>query len=111
MSLDLIALIPASAESYEQALSVYHSEDELGDPSTPELRAFAEAIDSRFGDDDWPFTGDPLVFDDHVSLEVAHERWEEVVPVIVQMAHDHRLVILDPQSERLLRPDGGSPPF
>lgn len=70
MSLDLIPLIPGSAESYEQALSVYHSEGELGEPSKPEPQAFAEAIDARFGEDDWPFTGDPLVFADP-----SHSKW------------------------------------
>jgi hypothetical protein len=80
MSLDLVVLTPEAASSYEQALSIYRSEDEEGDPSTPELKAFADEVDARFGDDDWPFTGDPLLFSDHVSLEIAHQRWGEVVP-------------------------------
>jgi hypothetical protein len=97
-------LTPEAASSYDQALSIYHSEDELGDPSTPALQAFADEIDARFGDDDWPFTGDPLLFNDHVSLEVAHERWGEVVPEILAMAHRMKLIVLDPQSETLLPP-------
>jgi hypothetical protein len=39
-----------------------------------------------------------------VSLEVAHQRWGEVVPEIVGLAHTRRLVVLDPQSERLFPP-------
>jgi hypothetical protein len=104
MSLDLVVLTPEAASSYEQALSIYHSEDEEGDPATPELKAFADEIDVRFGDDDWPFTGDPLLFPDHVSLEIAHQRWAEVVPEIVGLAHIRRLVVLDPQYERLFPP-------
>jgi len=104
MSLDLIVLIPEAATSYEQALAIYHEEDELGEPSTPDLREFVEEVDSRFGDDDWPFTGDPLVFADHVSLEVAPERWMDVVPEIVEIAHRRHLVALDPQEERLVPP-------
>jgi hypothetical protein len=104
VALDLIALTPEAASSYERALSIYHSEDEEGDPSTPELRAFADEIDARYGDDDWPFTGDPLLFPDHVSLEVAHERWVEVVPEIVALAHARQLVVLDPQYEMLFPP-------
>jgi hypothetical protein len=53
VSLDLIVLIPDAASSFEQALSTYLSEDEEGDPSTPTLKAFANEIDARFGDDDW----------------------------------------------------------
>jgi hypothetical protein len=104
MSLDLVILTPEAGSSYEQALSIYHSEDEEGDPSTPELTAFADEVDARYGDDDWPFTGDPLLFHDHVSLEVAHERWGEVVPEIVAVAHARRLVVLDPQYEKLFPP-------
>jgi hypothetical protein len=104
VSLDLIVLIPDAASSYERALSIYQSEDEEGDPSTPELRAFADEVDARYGDDDWPFTGDPLLFPDHVSLEVAHEHWVDVVPEIVGLAHARQLVVLDPQSEGLFPP-------
>jgi hypothetical protein len=104
VSLDLIVLIPDAASSYEQALSIYLSEDEESEPSTPALRAFADEIDARFGDDDWPFTGDPLLFHDHVSLVIAHERWEEVVPEILALAHERKLVLLDPQDEKLFPP-------
>lgn len=37
MSLDLIVLLPEAALSYERALSIYHSEDDEGDPSTSAL--------------------------------------------------------------------------
>jgi hypothetical protein len=101
VSLDLIVLIPDAASSFEQALSTYLSEDEEGDPSTPALKAFANEIDARFGEDDWPFTGDPLHFYDHVSLVIARERWEQVVPEILALAHEQKLVVLDPQDEQL----------
>ena len=104
MSLDLIVLSPEAASSYEQALSIYQSEDEEGDPSSSAWQTFADEIDARFDDDDWPFTGDPLLFHDHVSLVVAHERWVEVVPEIVAMAHRHDLFVLDPQYEKLFPP-------
>lgn len=42
MSLDLIVLIPEAAASNEQALSIYQTEDEVGEPSTPALQSFAE---------------------------------------------------------------------
>jgi hypothetical protein len=32
MSLDLVVLTPEAASNYEQALSIYRSEDEEGDP-------------------------------------------------------------------------------
>jgi hypothetical protein len=101
VSLDLIVLIPDAASSFEQALSTYLSEDEEGDPSTPTLKAFANEIDARFGDDDWPLTGDPLHFHDHVSLVIARERWGQVVPEILALAHEQKLVVLDPQDEQL----------
>ena len=104
MSLDLIVLTPDAASSYARALSIYQSEDEEGDPASPDLRAFADELDARYGDDNWPFTGDPLLFADHVSLEVAHERWADVVPEIVVLAHTRQLVVLDPQYERLFPP-------
>lgn len=104
MSLDLIVLTPEAASSYERAASIYHSEDEECDPSTSELRAFGDEIDARYGDDDWPFTGDPLLFSEHVSLEVAHESWADVVPEIVAPAHARQLVVLDPQLEKLFPP-------
>ena len=104
MSLDLIVLIPEGASSYEQALSIYQAEDEEGDASTPGLRSFAQELNTRFGDHDWPFTADHLVFPDHVSIQIAHERWAEVVPEIVALAHKQELVVLDPQYERLFPP-------
>ena len=96
--MDLIILVPEAARTFEQALAIYHSEDETGEPGSPTLQSFADEIDRRFGDDDWPFTGDPLLFNDHVSLEVAHERWEDVVPEIVAMAHRANLVVLDTEA-------------
>src|SRR5580765_6422450 len=37
-------------------------EDEEGDPASPDLTAFADELDARYGEDNWPFTGDPLLF-------------------------------------------------
>jgi len=61
VSLDLIVLTPDAASSYARAFSIYQSEDEEGDPASPDLRAFADELDARYGDDNWPFTGDPLL--------------------------------------------------
>ena len=46
MSLDLIVLTPDAASRYARALSIYQSEDEEGDPASPDLRAFAHELDA-----------------------------------------------------------------
>ena len=57
----------------------------------------AAHVDARFTDEDWPFTGDPIVCPQHVSLVVAPDEWQRVVPGIVALAHEHGLTVLDPQ--------------
>src|SRR5437870_13362517 len=99
MSLDLVVLLPGSARTYEQALHVYHAEDS-GEPNAPLLEAFAEELDARCREGNWPFTGDPIVMQSHVLLSVGHESWDEAVPDIVSEAHRHGFIVLDPQSER-----------
>jgi hypothetical protein len=102
MSLDLVILAPGSASTYQQALGVYYGE-RAGVPDE-KLGAMAREIDTMFGDLDWPFTGAPILLEDHVELAIAHERWEEVIPMICDSAFRLGLVVLDPQSESLLRP-------
>lgn len=96
-------LTPGSASTYQQALRVYYGE-QAGVPDEERLSALAREIDTMFGAPDWPFTGDPIVLGDHVELVIAHERWVEVIPKICDCAHRLGLVVLDPQSERLLPP-------
>jgi hypothetical protein len=61
VSLDLAVLTPANAGSLDQALGVY-SEDQAGVPDdTGELEAYATEVYDAYGDDDWPFAGDPNV--------------------------------------------------
>ena len=96
--MDLIVLVPECASSVEEALALYYEEVE-GAPLQQPLQSFADEIDGRFGDDDWPFTLDPIVCPEHVSLSVGPEYWEDVVPEIIGIAHRYRLVVLDPQYE------------
>ena len=96
MSLDLLVLIPSASQTYEQALNVYYEEEEA-DLVDPGLQAYADEVDARFTNDDWPFGGDPLMCGDHVSLVVVPERWGVVVPELVAMAHRRGLGVLDPQ--------------
>ena len=44
-----------------------------------------------------PFTGDHIVCSEHVSLVIAPQEWEGVVPEIVALAHGNGLTVLDPQ--------------
>ena len=76
MSLDLVVLTPGSAREYAQALRVYH-EEEAGEPSEAAMQAFADEVSARYGDEDWPFTGNPIVFPEHLLLSIGHERSEE----------------------------------
>jgi len=109
VSLDLVVLSPNAASSEDDALAMWVSESE-GDPEDPALAQFASEIDERFTDEEWPFTGDPIVCSDHVSLVIAPEEWERVVPEIVDLAHRNGLIVLDPQygGEAKLFPPGAS---
>ena len=104
VSLDLIVLTPGSAPDFDTALSVYYGETP-GVPDEPTLTAFINELDARYRES-WPWTGEPLLGGGkgHVALNVGHESWEEVVPQVVQMAHAHGLVVLDPQDEGLYPP-------
>jgi hypothetical protein len=103
MSLDLVVLTRGSAPDYEQALRVAAGTAE-GEPDAERTAAFAEELERWVGEGDWPFTGDPIVAPTHVDLVVAHEAWVRVVPTIVEIAHRHDLVVVDPQRERLFPP-------
>ena len=104
MSLDLFVLTPANAASFDHALAIVMEEA----PGTPdkagELEAYAQEVYNAYGDDDWPFGGDPIVEDGFVQLTVAPDAWEAEVPKLVERAHKHGLTALDPQWERLFPP-------
>lgn len=104
MGVDLGVLTPNSAESLRQALDVYY-ERQPGEPDEAAMQAFADELDATYDDDNWPFTGDPIVMPAHVQLSVAWESWEQEVPRIVETAHRHALVVLDPQEEKLYPPE------
>jgi hypothetical protein len=68
------------------------------------LVAYANEVYDAYGDDDWPFGGDPIVEDAFVQLVVAPEAWEAEVPKLVEHAHRYGLTVVDPQSETLFPP-------
>jgi hypothetical protein len=85
-----------NAASFDQALAVY-SEEESGAPDeSGALAGYAKEVYDAYGDDDWPFAGDPLV-DEFVLLTVAPQAWESEVPRLVERAHNRGLVAVDPQ--------------
>jgi hypothetical protein len=97
MSLDLVVLTPGNAGSFDQALAVC-SEEAAGVPDdSGELEAYATEVYDAYGDDDWPFAGDPIVGDGFVLLTVAPEAWNSQVPSLVERAHRRGLTALDPQ--------------
>lgn len=104
MGLDLGVLTPESAGTLEQALDVYY-ERRSGDAGESDLTAFAEELAAAYEDDNWPFSGDPIVLSGHVQLSIAWDSWELEVPRIMEAAHRHGLVVLDPQEERLYPPE------
>jgi hypothetical protein len=104
MSLDLFVLTPANAASFEQALAIV-MEEATGTPDdSGELEAYAQEVCDAYGDDDWPFGGDPIVEEGFVQLTVAWEAWEEEIPKLVERAHRHGLTTVDPQWEKLFPP-------
>jgi hypothetical protein len=104
VGLDLGVLTPDSAQDVTQALDVYY-ERRSGEPDREALQVFADELDATYDDDNWPFTGDPIVLPAHVQLSIAWESWEQEVPRIVEAAHRHGFVVLDPQEEKLYPPE------
>jgi len=104
VSLDLFVLTPANASSFQQALAVVMEETSGTADSSGELKAYAQEVYDAYGDDDWPFGGDPIVEDSFVQLTVAPDAWEAEVPKLVERAHRHGLTAVDPQWERLFPP-------
>jgi hypothetical protein len=104
VSLDLFVLTPANAASFDKAIAVVMEET----PGTPddsgELEAYAKEVYDAYGDDDWPFGGDPIVEDGFVQLVVAPDAWEAEVPRLVERAHSRGLTAVDPQLETLFPP-------
>jgi hypothetical protein len=97
VSLDLAVLTPVNGRSFAQALAVCY-EKEAGVPDdSGELEAYATEVYEAYGDDDWPFAGDPIVDDGFVLLTVAPDAWESQVPSLVERAHRRGLTALDPQ--------------
>jgi hypothetical protein len=97
MSLDLVVLPLANAGSFDQALAIYAGHESGGPDDAGELEAYAGEVYDAYGDDNWPFGGDPIVDDGFVLLTVAPEAWESEVPSLVERAHKRGLAALDPQ--------------
>jgi hypothetical protein len=97
MSLDLAVLPLANAGSFEQALTIYAGDAPAAPDDAGELEAYAREVYDAYGDDNWPFGGDPIVDDGFVLLTIAPEAWESEVPSLVERAHKRGLVALDPQ--------------
>ena len=104
VSLDLFVLTPANASSFQQALAVVMEETPGTPDNSGELEAYAKEVYDAYGDDDWPFGGDPIVEDGFVQFTVAPDAWETEVPKLVERAHRHGLTAVDPQWERLFPP-------
>jgi hypothetical protein len=104
VGLDLAVLTSGSAQSLDQALDVYY-ERRPGEPDEEALRAFADELVGTYDDENWPFSGDPIVLAGHVQLSIAWDSWEQEVPRIVEAAHRHGFVVLDPQEEKLHPPE------
>jgi hypothetical protein len=104
MSLDLFVLTPANAASFDQALAIV-MEEEPGTPDTSgNLAAYAQEVYDAYGDDDWPFQGDPIIEGGFVQLIVVPDAWEAEVPKLVERAHKRGLAAVDPQWERMFHP-------
>jgi len=97
MSLDLAVLTLANAESFDQALAIYAGDEPGAPDDTGGLEAYAQEVYDAYGDDNWPFAGDPIVDDGFVLLTIAPEAWESKVPSLVERAHNRGLAALDPQ--------------
>jgi hypothetical protein len=97
MSLDLVLLTQANAESVDQALAIYAGKAPDGPDDSGVLEAYASEVYNAYDDDNWPFGGDPIVDDGFVLLTVAPEAWESEVPSLVERAHRRGLAALDPQ--------------
>ena len=105
MSLEIAVLNSTNATSVDQAVAIY-MEEATGIPDeSGELEAYAREVFDAYGDDDWPFAGDPAVEGGCcVHLTIAWDAWEAELPKLVERAHRRGLVVLDPQEERLFRP-------
>jgi len=97
MSLDLAVLPLANAGSFDQALSIYAGDEPGAPDAAGDLEAYAQEVYDAYGDDNWPFGGDPIVEDGFVLLTVVPEAWGSEVPSLVEWAHKRGLAALDPQ--------------
>jgi hypothetical protein len=97
MTLDLVVLSRANAGSFDQALAIYAGKPPGGPDESDALEAYASEVYNAYGDDNWPFEGDPIVDDGFVLLVVAPDAWMSEVPSLVERAHERGLAALDPQ--------------
>jgi hypothetical protein len=104
MSLDLFVLTPANAGSFDQALAIV-MEEAAGTPDNAgKLAAYGQEVYDAYGNDDWPFEGNPIVEESFVQLTVAPDAWEAEVPKLVERAHERGLTAVDPQWEKIFPP-------
>jgi hypothetical protein len=104
VSLDLVIFTSQNAATHEQALGLYRDEEPATIDESGELAAYAKEVYEVYSKGAWPFGGDPIVEPGFVLLTINHELWESEVPKLVDRAHRHGLVVLDPQWERLFPP-------
>jgi hypothetical protein len=97
VSLDLAVLTQANAGSFDQALAIYAGEAPGSPDDSGALEGYASEVNNAYGDDNWPFAGDPIVEDGFVLLTVAPDAWTAEVPGLVERAHRRGLAALDPQ--------------
>ena len=104
MGSDLVVLALEPDDDIEHALGLYRNKCR-GEPADDKLRSFVDTLEAEFdARGDWPWTMPKIVRPSYVLLEVAHERWEEVVSAVVALAHAEGLSVLVPSGGALYRP-------
>ncbi|WP_148616375.1 hypothetical protein [Nocardioides rubriscoriae] len=106
----------AAAETYELVMSRFESEDNPAEP-TPRIRAYVEALLSRWPDldadagEESPWADCPLMSNadgDAVYFSMVWTRAEEDSEFAAEVAAQHGLVCFDPQAESLRPPVGSA---
>src|SRR5688500_8635681 len=101
--MDLGGVSPDSAPDVPTAIDVmYGAEGALAEDA---IRAFQVEVDERYREVvPWPFAGSIISTPSSAELAIAPDAWEDVVPEIVEIAHKHGLVAVDPGAEEMYPP-------